>query len=101
MSRQIDQKGEDRARKKNDRLAKALDYGLVEALDSQGAELLGIAIKHDAYFCLLTIKAEVGGLKMVAFVGSDSIANCFLKAQRDASQGELHWRADKYAKSQH
>lgn len=98
MSRQLDQRSEDRANKKATRLVKALDYGLVEGLESHGAELLGLAIKHDAQFCLLTVKAAVAGMKMVAFVGSDTIVNCFLKAERDAYNGELHWKVDKYAK---
>jgi len=100
MSRQLEAKQEERSRKKNDRLAAAVDFGLVDGLESQGAELLGLAIKHDANYCLLTIKADVGGVRMVAFVGSDTIANCFLKAESDALDGELHWRVDKYHQKQ-
>ena len=97
MSRQLDKKSEDAAAKKAQRLVKALDYGLVEHLDIHGALLTGLAIKHDASFCLLTIKAIVGGMGMVAFVGSDTIVNCVLKADRDAATDELHWKPDKYA----
>jgi len=97
LSRQLEQRGEDLARKKADRLVMVLEYGLVEGLEANGAELTGLAIKYDAYFCLLVITAYVGGSKMVRFVGSDTIANCFLKAYKDAHQGELHLKVDKYA----
>jgi len=96
MSRQLDQEQEERTAKRNQALVNALDYGLPGAFESQGIELLGIAIKYDAYNCLMTIKAEIAGVRQVCFVGSDSISNCFLKALSDARRGALKWRKDKY-----
>ena len=100
MSRQLDLEQEVRAAKRRDALVRALDYGIVGALESQGIELLGLSIRHRAFNCLLTIRADVGGDRQVAFVGSDSIINCFLKAESDASQGSLHWTIDKFYKPQ-
>lgn len=99
MSRQLDSKIEARETGRRDALVKALEYGIVGSLESQGIELLGIAIKYDAFNCLLTVKAFFGGQQQVAFVGSDSIINCLLKLQSGARNDALKWRPDKYSKS--
>lgn len=96
MSRQLDIKAEERETARRNQLVKVLEYGLVGSLESQGIELLGIAIKYDAFNCLLTLKADVGGVRSVAFVGSDTIINCFLKAGSEASRNTLKWREDRY-----
>lgn len=96
MSRQLEIAQEQRETAKRDSLVKALEFGIVGALESKGVELLGFAIKYDAFNCLLTVRAQVGGVRSVAFVGSDSIINCFLKVQAEALNDELHWRKDKY-----
>ena len=96
MSRQLEVEIERRATAKRDALVRALEFGLVGALESQGIELIGWAIKYDAFNCLMTIKAEIAGVRQVCFVGSDSIINCILKAESEASRSDLKWRADKY-----
>lgn len=97
MSRQLDLEQEVRESKRRDALIKALDYGIVGALQTKGIELLGLSLKYDAFNCLLTIRAEKAGARCVAFVGSDSIINCFLKAESDASRGALKWKEDSFA----
>ena len=99
MSRQLEQSGEERAAKRNARIVKILDSGLSDALDVEGIELLGFAIRYDAWHCLMTIKADIGGVRSVCFVGSESIAGCILRAHADAGRGALKWRADRYHKS--
>jgi len=96
MSRQLDQKREQQETAKRDALVKALEYGIVGALENQGIEMLGFAFKYDAWNCLMTIKAQISGTMYIAFVGSDSIINCILKAQSDARNDRLKWRSDKY-----
>lgn len=96
MSRQLELEAEERTAKRNQAVVAALDYGLVGALESQGIELIGFAVKHDAYNCLVTVKADIAGVRSVCFVGSDTIANCILKAQAEARRGALRWRPDKY-----
>ncbi len=96
MSRQLDQATEIREAHKRDQLVRALEFGIVGALEGQGVELIGFAIKYDAYNCLLTVRADIGGDRFVAFVGSDSIINCFLKAEAEALDAGLHWNRDKY-----
>lgn len=96
MSRQLEVQHEVRETKRRDELVKALEYGLSGALQAQGIELLGYAFKYDAFNSLMTIKADVGGVRSIAFVGSDSVINCILKAFSDASRADLTWRPDKY-----
>lgn len=96
MSRQSDKKKEERETRRRDALVRALDHGIVDALDLQGIHLLGLSIRHDAYSCLLTIRADIGGVRSVAFVGADSIINCYLKAHTDANSDSLTWTTDKY-----
>lgn len=96
MSRQLDLEHEVRESARRDQLVQALEYGIVGALESQGIQLLGIAIKYDAFNCLLTLKADIAGERQIAFVGSDSIMNCFLKTQSEARRHALAWRPDKY-----
>lgn len=96
MTRQFDVLVEERETKRRAMLVKALEFGIVGALESQGVELLGFSFKYDAFNCLMTIKAEIAGDKKVAFIGSDSIINCVLKCYSEAADEGLHWRADKY-----
>lgn len=99
MTRQLEVEQEKVAIAKRNHLVKALEFGIVGALESQGIELLGFAAKYDAFNCLLTVKAYVGGVRSVCFIGSDSIINCFLKLESEASRNELKWRPDKYNKA--
>lgn len=96
MSRQLEQKLEDRQAQRVAALVTALEYGIVGALESQGDIFLGFAIRYAETSCLLTIKGIVEGEHSVAFVGSDSMANCILKTAQDARNGRLRWRQDKY-----
>lgn len=96
MSRQLEQTGEDREVRRRDALVFALDTGLTAGLAASGVELLGLSAKWDAWDCLVTLKAEVGGVRSVAFVGSDSLINALIKCSRDAGKGKLKWREDKY-----
>ncbi|MCK5317997.1 MAG: hypothetical protein KAJ55_08785 [Anaerolineales bacterium] len=96
MSRQLEVKQEERSLAKQVALIKALEFGLVGALEGQGIELLGIAFKYDPFNVLMTIKADIAGVRSIAFVGSDTFINCILKADSAARRHSLTWRADKY-----
>lgn len=96
MSRQGDAKAEQREAAKRNALVKALEFGIVDALEAQGIDLLGYAFKYDAFNCLMTVKAVIAGKQQVAFVGSDSVINCILKTDSEARNGGLRWRLDKY-----
>lgn len=96
MSRQLDIKREQRETARRDALVRALEFGIVGALEIQGIHLVGLAIKYDAFNCLLTIKADVQGTRSVCFVGSDTMMNVLLKADAMAANDALVWRADQY-----
>lgn len=99
MSRQLDQKQELYETARRDALVKALEFGLVGSLEMQGIELMGIAIKYDAFNCLMTIKADVDGVRSVAFVGSDTLMNVILKADSMSRNCVLKWKVDQYHRS--
>jgi hypothetical protein len=96
MTRQLENKEEQRASSKRLQLEKALEHGIVDALESKGIILQGLAFKYDAWNCLMTIKAYIGSTRQVCFIGSDSVINCILKAYSDAKNDRLHWKVDKY-----
>lgn len=96
MTRQLEQKKEQKEAARRDQIVKVLEYGLAGALENQGIQLVGVAIRYDAWDCLMTIKVEVGNRIEVCFVGSDSMMNCFLKAYSEARNGRLKWRPCKY-----
>ncbi len=99
MTRHLDVKHEEREAARVHSLYRALEFGIVGALEGQGIELLGLALKFNAFDCLLTVKAEVAGVRSVCFIGSDSIMNCFIKLESAALRHDLKWRADKYQQS--
>ena len=98
MTRQLELKREVREAARRDALVRALDYGLPGALAHQGATMLGFALKYGEFVQLLTLKASFEGKAMVCFVSSDTIMNCFLRAESLALGNNLDWRPDKYAK---
>lgn len=100
MSRQLDALAEERETARRLALVKALEYGLNQALENSGAELRGFAIKYQDHNCLLTLKADMNGRRFVAFVGSDTMMNCIIKADADAARASLSWTPDKYHNNQ-
>lgn len=96
MSRQLDQVREERETRRRDALVRALEFELAGALESQGITLIGFAVKFDAYECLLTIKADIGGVRKVAFVGAGSPIDCILKGVQGAKATRLRWKKDVY-----
>jgi len=98
MTRQLDVQREQRETARRDTLVRALEFGIAGALAHQGATLLGFALKYSEFDQLLTLKADFEGKAHVSFVSSDTMMNCFIKAERQALGNNLDWRPDKYAK---
>lgn len=99
MSRQLEEARETRETKRRNRLVKCLEYELAGRLQMNGVELQGFALKFDDVECLMTLKADIGGVRHVSFVGSDTPINCILKAQNMANNDRLRWREDRYKHS--
>lgn len=99
MSRQLEQKTEERTARKQVALVRALEFEMAGSLEAVGITMVGFAIKWDAWECLLTLKADIGGVRNVAFIGSDSPINAILKTVAATQNDRLRWKVDKYAKS--
>ncbi len=96
MSRTQELQREVKEEKRRVSLVKALEFELVGTLETQGIQMVGFAVKFDAWECLMTLKAEIGGKRQVAFVGADSVISCILKAVQAAQYDKLKWRVDVY-----
>lgn len=99
MSRQLDLKIEVREENRREEFVKSVEFGIAGTLRGSGIELLGYAIRYSDFNCLMTVKADIDGVRSVAFVGSDTIMNCFLKVYYDARNESLRWREDQYHSS--
>lgn len=96
MSRQLEIKQEERETKRRDAIFKALEYGIVGALEGQGATLRGFSIRYDTFTSQLTLRVDFEGKWFVAHISSDTMANCILATARNAHHGRLNWVRDKY-----
>lgn len=96
MTRHLDVEHEVKESKRREELIHIIEYGLAGALAFQGIELSGFSIKYGEFSCFMTTKAFVNGKPCVAFMSSDSIANCLLSTYHTAVRNSLHWTADKY-----
>lgn len=99
MSRQLDQIAEERETKRRVALVKALEFELPGVLASKGIEMVGFAVKYDAFECLMTIKADIDGVRQVCFVGGGGVIDCILRSVTAAKHDRLRWRVDKYGAS--
>lgn len=99
MSRQLDLARETKERERRDTLVKAIEYGLVGALQSQGMTFRGFSIRYRDFDCFMVVKAEIDERWLVAYVATDSIMNCLLKSYQEARSETLHWARDKYQPS--
>lgn len=77
-------------------LVSALDTQLSEVLELYGVTLLGIALRFGQWESLITLKADIGGVRSVAFTGSDTPSRAILKALSMAQNDSLRWREDRY-----
>jgi hypothetical protein len=98
MSRQLDQKVEERVDRRNKAVIRALEFELAGSLETTGITLLGLSMRWDAWDCLITLRADINGEMSVAFVGSDTPINAIVKCVRDTQRMGLKWKADKYKK---
>lgn len=96
MSRQLEVEHEVRESARQTALIKAVEFGIVGALEHQGIVLTGFSIKYQPHDCLMTIKGIRGEQHSVAFISSDTIMNVLLQAYSAATNQSLRWGPDKY-----
>lgn len=97
MTRQLDADQEDRQKKRDDALVRALEFGMVRTLSRADCTLLGFSAKFDQYQCLITLRAVVDTLCQVSFVSADTLPSAILKCVTMAENDTLKWKVDKWA----
>lgn len=96
MSRQLELDKEVAESKRRDTLVRALEYELAGLLQMSDIMMHGFAVKYDDFECLMTLKADVQGIRSVAFVASDGVIGCVLKAVQMVKYDRLRWKEDVY-----
>jgi len=96
MSRQLEQLAEERTAKRHKEIVRAVEFELVGALAAAGAEVQGFSVKMGDFECLMTVRATIGGVAMVAFIGAEDLGGAMIKLIRAARRDKLVWREDKY-----
>lgn len=96
MSRQLEKKLEDRARREKDAAVFALYGGLEAAVGRSGGTLYGFSVKLQEGDCLMTLRAMFPAGRQVAFVGARDLVALFTKATREAGSDALRWREDNF-----
>lgn len=99
MSRQLEQKMEERVRRERSQLLLAVYGGLADAVERSGGILCGFSAKMSDYDCLIVLRADFPGGRMVAFVGAADLATALIKATREGKSDQLRWKPDKWGKS--
>lgn len=96
MSRQLDLESELRESARQEALIRAVEYGIVGALEHQGFVLSGFSISYQPHDCFMVLKGVRGEQHQVAFLSSDTIMNVLLQAYSAAANQSLRWQPDKY-----
>lgn len=96
MSRQLEQKSEERFEKRKNEILIAVEFGLAQVIEASGGLYAGFAFKNRGSDCLLILKSVVDGIPQVSFVGSEDLGGCLIKACRLGRGEKLVWKADKY-----
>lgn len=88
----------EKAARRQQRIGRVAESGLVSAVSRAGGQLLGLSVKYANGEVLVTLRAVMPAGRMVCFVGAEDLGGCLLKASRDANNDKLRWRTDKYAR---
>ena len=97
MTRQLDKELEARFDRERTEVYRACSGGLADAVAEAGGLLQGLSAKLSGADCLLTVRAEFGPGRMVAFIGGEDLAACLRKAMREARSDSLRWKEDQYS----
>lgn len=70
--------------------------GLLDKLELDGVFVTSIKVKYPTVDPMVIITGKVDGVHSVVFMGGPSIAAACDKLRKDAFEGMLEWREDKY-----
>lgn len=96
MSRQLEAAREGRAERGRKALVRAIEYELDDSLRASGALMTGFSVRYEEYETLITLRAILDGTPSICFIGAETIKGAILKCVREAKQGKLKWRPDKF-----
>jgi len=96
VSRAIEQRVEDRAKRERSRVIVSIYGGLESAVERAGGELVGLSIAYRGGDVLMTLRAKFPAGRMVGFVGAADLPAVFVKAVREAGNDGVRWREDNY-----
>lgn len=97
MSRQLEQRTEERQSRRERQIVRAIEFELEKAVGATGRLLTGFSAKGISGDCLLVLRAEADGHAEVAFVGGEDLGAALAKAVREGFRNGLRWRPDRYA----
>lgn len=97
MTNKLDVKREVARNQVEREILAALEFELVGSIAHAGGVLTGFSMKVGDSDCLMTLRAEYGHKRMVAFVGCPDMSSCLRKAVTAAYSDGLKWREDAFA----
>jgi len=98
MTRHLDADREDKQARQDAAVVAAVNFGIVNAVQLNGRELLGFSVRLEEWETLITLRAAEGGERLVAFVGAETLPGALLKVVREGKRDKLVWRADEWAR---
>lgn len=100
MTNQLEVKLQERQQQVNNEVLAAVEFELVGSVAHAGGVLSGISVKFGDSDVLMTLRANLGGRRQVAFVGCPDLASCLRKAVVEAYSDGLKWREDQFARNE-
>ena len=96
MSRQLEAQQELKQQRVNLEIIAAVEFELVGSIAFMGGQLLGFSVKISEVDCLLTLRADFEGRRMVCFVGAPDIGGCLRKSVVEGHNNTLKWKEDRF-----
>lgn len=98
MSDGLSAAASEKALRRNVRIGRLADYGLVDAVSRAGGQLLGLSVKFGNGDVLVTLRVLMPKGRVIAFVGAETLGAALIKAARQANNDGLKWKDDRYAR---
>lgn len=90
----------DEVRRYGKKVVYLLNGGLPFLIEKQGGEFRGISLRGYEGDYLLVVRANFEEKKFVSFAGASTGSGALVKWERQAREGKVKWRRDKYEKTE-
>jgi hypothetical protein len=77
-----------------------LTGGLEHRVAGVGGVCLGISLRGVEGDCLIVVRADFEGKKMVAFTGGVTMAGALVRLEKGLRKNEVRWQPDKFAEQE-